>query len=95
MHTIIGKRSNFYDELSNCHEWFPRDRVLFRRPNHPKREHTGIVSTDTCLHAIIPNQFTCQSLMHTLTNAAGEKRMTAEEMRMILQSFLDNCSECL
>ena len=37
MPAIIGKRSNFYDDLSNCPAWFPNSRV--QRPNHPKCKH--------------------------------------------------------
>lgn len=31
-------------------------------------------------------------MLHDYVHRAGDKRMTADEMRLILQSFLDNCT---
>ncbi|CAI8037442.1 hypothetical protein GBAR_LOCUS20941 [Geodia barretti] len=35
----LEKRNNFYDQPENCPSWFPKSRVRFRRPNHPKRKN--------------------------------------------------------
>lgn len=77
---LAGKRM-YYDDQSNCPTWFPKSNVTFRRPNHPKREINSSIDLVTCSYV-------------AYLFIAGDKRMQAEEMRLILQSFLDNCCGC-